>query len=107
MRCPLASITVPSGGGSSLNVDPACFVDNNTSVVNRGFPFNGAGLPKLEGVTWVENAYQLLDEKGGSTWTARPAASTACRAQVRTSAPRTWNFPSWRSWWTRAAPRGT
>ncbi|WP_327693203.1 hypothetical protein [Streptomyces sp. NBC_00459] len=64
MRCPLASITVPSGGGSSLNVDPACFVDNNTSVVNRGFPFNGAGLPKLEGVTWVENAYQLLDEKG-------------------------------------------
>ncbi|MEW2120588.1 hypothetical protein AB0945_36625 [Streptomyces sp. NPDC005474] len=64
MRCPLASITVPSGGGSSLNVDPDCFVDNNTSVVNRGFPFNGAGLPKLDGLTWVENAYQLLDEQG-------------------------------------------
>ncbi|MDQ1046314.1 hypothetical protein [Streptomyces sp. V4I2] len=64
MRCPLASITVPSGGGSSLNVAPACFVNNNTSVVNRGFPFNGAGLPKLGGVTWVENAYQLLDQKG-------------------------------------------
>ncbi|MEV6874519.1 hypothetical protein [Amycolatopsis sp. NPDC051128] len=64
MRCPLAGITVPSGGGSSLNVDSACFVNNNTSVVNRGFPFNGAGLPKLDGLTWVENAYQLLDEQG-------------------------------------------
>ncbi|MEX1651766.1 hypothetical protein ABZ960_00965 [Streptomyces pseudovenezuelae] len=64
MRCPLASITAPSGGGSSLNIDPDCFVDNNTSVVNRGFPFNGAGLPKLDGLTWVENAYQLLDEPG-------------------------------------------
>jgi hypothetical protein len=64
MRCPLASITVPSGGGSSLNVAPACFANNNTSVPNRGFPFNGAGLPKLGAVTYVENAYQLLDSPG-------------------------------------------
>jgi hypothetical protein len=64
MRCPLASITVPSGGGSSLNVDPACFANNNTSVPNRGFPFNGAGLPKLNRITYVENAYQLLDSPG-------------------------------------------
>ncbi|MFL6115530.1 MAG: hypothetical protein ACJ786_29920, partial [Catenulispora sp.] len=64
MRCPLASITVPSGGGSSLNVDPACFANNNTSVPNRGFPFNGAGLPKLSSISYVENAYQLLDTPG-------------------------------------------
>lgn len=64
MRCPLAGITVPSGGGSSLNVDPACFVNNNTSVPNRGFPFNGAGLPKLSSISYVENAYQLLDTPG-------------------------------------------
>ena len=31
---------------------------------NLGFPFNGAGLPKLEGVSWVENAYQLLTKPG-------------------------------------------
>ncbi|NUQ96498.1 MAG: hypothetical protein HOY79_08010 [Streptomyces sp.] len=64
MRCPLAGITVPSGGGSSLNVDPACFANNNTSVPNRGFPFNGAGLPKLNAISYVENAYQLLDAPG-------------------------------------------
>ncbi|MFF4806125.1 hypothetical protein ACFY1U_48460 [Streptomyces sp. NPDC001351] len=64
MRCPLTSITAPSGGGSSLNVDPACFRNNNTSVPNRGFPFNGAGLPKLSSITYVENAYQLLDAPG-------------------------------------------
>lgn len=61
---PLAGISVPSGGGSSLDVDPACFASNNTSVPNRGFPFNGAGLPKLDGITWVENAYELLDDPG-------------------------------------------
>ena len=64
MRCPLASITAPSGGGSSLNVDPTCFANNNTSVPNRGFPFNGAGLPKLSSISYVENAYQLLDTPG-------------------------------------------
>lgn len=64
MRCPLASITARSGGGSSLNVDPTCFANNNTSVPNRGFPFNGAGLPSLNAITYVENAYQLLDTPG-------------------------------------------
>jgi hypothetical protein len=64
MRCPLAGITEAAGGGSSLNVAPKCFADNNTSVPNLGFPFNGAGLPKLEGVSWVENAYQLLTKPG-------------------------------------------
>lgn len=64
MRCPLASITVPAGGGSSLNVNPACFANNNTAVLNRGFPFNGAGLPALNAITYLENAYQLLNTPG-------------------------------------------
>jgi hypothetical protein len=64
MRCPLAGITEATGGGSSLNIAPDCFTGNNTSVPNVGFPFNGAGLPKLEGVSWVENAYQLLTTPG-------------------------------------------
>ncbi|PYC76654.1 hypothetical protein C7C46_22005 [Streptomyces tateyamensis] len=64
MRCPLAGITVPSGGGSSLDVDPTCFRNNNTAVPNRQFPFNGAGLPALSSISYVENAYQLLDSPG-------------------------------------------
>ena len=64
MRCPLASITARSGGGSSLNVSPACFANNNSAVPNLGFPFNGAGLPSLSGISWVENAYALLTQPG-------------------------------------------
>ncbi len=64
LRCPLSTITTPSGGGSSLNVDAACFADDNTSVPNPQYPFNGAGLPTLTGVTWIENAYQLLTQPG-------------------------------------------
>jgi hypothetical protein len=64
LRCPLQGITATSGGGSSLNVDPACFADNNTAVPNPGYPLNGAGLPRLDGVSWIENAYQLLTQPG-------------------------------------------
>ena len=64
MRCPLSSITATSSGGSSLNVSPSCFADNNTDVPNAGFPFNGNGLPALNGVSWIENAYQLLSQPG-------------------------------------------
>jgi hypothetical protein len=64
LRCPLTSITETSSGGSSLNVNPACFRDNNTDVPNVGFPFNGSGLPVLNSITWIENAYQLLTQPG-------------------------------------------
>jgi len=64
LRCPLASITATSSGGSSLNVNPTCFANNNTNVPNVGFPLNGAGLPTLSNVSWIENAYQLLDTPG-------------------------------------------
>jgi hypothetical protein len=64
MRCPLSSITATSSGGSSLNVNPSCFADNNTAVPNAGFPFNGSGLPALDGISWIENAYQLLTQPG-------------------------------------------
>ncbi|SDS50205.1 Right handed beta helix region [Streptomyces sp. TLI_053] len=64
MRCPLASITEADSSGSNLNVEPTCFANNSTAVISRGFPFNGSGLPSLSGVTYLENAYQLLDEPG-------------------------------------------
>jgi len=64
MRCPLASITPGPSGGSSLVVDPGCWTNNHNSVPNPSFPFNGAGLPTLDRVTWLENAYQLLGTPG-------------------------------------------
>ncbi|HEY0805770.1 MAG TPA: hypothetical protein VGD84_11920, partial [Pseudonocardiaceae bacterium] len=64
MRCPLASITPSASGGSDLTVDPACWTNNHSSVPNPSFPFNGAGLPALSGITWIENSYQLLGTPG-------------------------------------------
>jgi hypothetical protein len=64
MRCPLASITATPSGGSSLNVNPSCFANNNTNVPNASFPFNGNGLPAFDGISWIENAYQLLTQPG-------------------------------------------
>jgi hypothetical protein len=63
MRCPLSAITA-TGAGSNLVVQPDCWQDNNTAVINSQFPFNGNGLPKLDGVSWLENAYQFLTEPG-------------------------------------------
>jgi hypothetical protein len=63
MRCPLSGVAA-SGTGSALVVQPDCWQDNNTSVINSQFPFNGNGLPKLDGVSWVENAYQFLTTPG-------------------------------------------
>ncbi len=64
MRCPLTSITETSTGGSSLNVNPTCFSENNTDVPDVGFPLNGNGLPVFDAISWIENAYQLLTEPG-------------------------------------------
>jgi hypothetical protein len=64
MRCPLASISANGSGGSDLTVDPACWNNNHNSVPHPGFPFNGAGLPTLSGISWIENAYQLLGTPG-------------------------------------------
>jgi hypothetical protein len=64
MRCPLASVSRSASGGSDLTVDPACWNNNHNSVPNPSFPFNGAGLPTMDGITWLENAYQLLGTPG-------------------------------------------
>ncbi|MFJ3762432.1 hypothetical protein [Streptomyces sp. NPDC090080] len=64
MRCPLASITRSASGGSDLTVDPGCWNNNHNAVPNPSFPFNGAGLPTMDGVSWLENAYQLLGTPG-------------------------------------------
>jgi len=63
MRCPLSGITATSSG-SALTVDPACWQNNHVAVPNPSFPFNGAGLPALNGISWLENAYQLLGTPG-------------------------------------------
>jgi hypothetical protein len=61
MRCPLSGITRTGSGGSSLNVNPTCFTANSTNV---GFPFNGNGLPTMNGLTWIENNLALLTQPG-------------------------------------------
>jgi hypothetical protein len=61
LRCPLSSITATSGGGSSLNMNQACY---NATLDNTGFPFNGSGYPTLSHITWIENSYALLTQPG-------------------------------------------
>ncbi|MGH3166781.1 MAG: NEW3 domain-containing protein, partial [Trebonia sp.] len=62
--CPVQSITSASGGGSDINVRPTCWDANNVNVPNLGFPYNGNGLPAMSGISFVENAYQLLTQPG-------------------------------------------
>ncbi|TDU03465.1 parallel beta helix pectate lyase-like protein [Streptomyces sp. 846.5] len=64
MSCPVQSITADPAGGSDINVLPSCWAANHVNVPNLGFPFNGAGLPGMDGVSYVENAYQLLGQAG-------------------------------------------
>jgi hypothetical protein len=62
--CPVQSITAAPGGGSDINLQPSCWQANNLSVPNLGFPYNGSGLPAMSGISWVQNAYQLLTRPG-------------------------------------------
>jgi hypothetical protein len=62
--CPVQSITAAPGGGSDINIRPGCWQANNLSVPNLGFPYNGSGLPAMSGISWVQNAYQLLTQPG-------------------------------------------
>jgi len=64
MSCPVQSITANSAGGSDINILPSCWSGNNKDVPNLGFPFNGNGLPAMSGISYVENAYQLLSRPG-------------------------------------------
>ena len=63
LRCPLSDVS-SAAGGSSLDVLPSCWASNSTNVPNLQYPFNGAGLPTLSGISWVENAYELLTQPG-------------------------------------------
>jgi hypothetical protein len=62
--CPVQSITAAPGGGSDINILASCWKANNLDVPNLGFPFNGSGLPAMSGISWVEDAYQLLTQPG-------------------------------------------
>lgn len=64
VSCPVQSITPATGGGSDINLLPSCWDANNVSVPNLGFPYNGSGLPAMSGISYVENAYQLLSRPG-------------------------------------------
>jgi hypothetical protein len=64
MSCPVQSITAAAGGGSDITILPSCWQANNRSVPNLGFPYNGAGLPAMVGISYVEGAYQLLTQPG-------------------------------------------
>jgi len=79
MRCPVTSIEktsattpiessypVPSANGVTLVVEPRCWANNMTAVIHPGYPFNGSGLPRLDGVSWVENVFELLGAPGSS-----------------------------------------
>lgn len=62
--CPVSSITAAPGGGSDINILPSCWDANNRDVPNLGFPYNGNGLPAMSGISYVEDAYQLLTQPG-------------------------------------------
>jgi hypothetical protein len=64
MGCPLQGVASAAGGGSSFTVQASCWAANHVNVPNVGFPFNGSGLPGLSGISWVENAYELLTQPG-------------------------------------------
>jgi hypothetical protein len=64
VSCPVRSITPASGGGSDINLRPSCWDANNVNVPNLGFPYNGSGLPAMSGISYVEDAYQLLTQPG-------------------------------------------
>ena len=61
LRCPLTSITQTGSGGSSLNVNQACY---NATLDWIGYPINGAGQPTLNHISWIENNYALLHQPG-------------------------------------------
>ncbi len=64
VRCPLQSIASAPDGGAALTVLAPCWAANNVAVPNVGFPLNGNGLPAMSGISWIENAYELLTSPG-------------------------------------------
>jgi hypothetical protein len=64
LRCPVQSVSSLADGGATLNALPSCWAANHVNVPNVSFPLNGGGLPTLSGISWVENAYELLAQPG-------------------------------------------
>ncbi len=54
----------PSSAGVTLVIEPRCWANNMTGVPHPGYPFNGSGLPVLEGVSTIENVFELLTQPG-------------------------------------------
>jgi len=64
-RCPLTGIS-SSAGGSSFDVLPACWLGNHVNVPAPEYPLyrNATPGPGLSGISWLENAYELLTQPG-------------------------------------------
>jgi hypothetical protein len=54
----------PASSGITLVIAPACWTNNMLAVPNLGYPLNGAGLPRLDNVSTVENVFELLSSPG-------------------------------------------
>ena len=64
LRCPVTAITA-SGTGSAFTLAQPCFGNGGAPPHPSGyFPYNGGGSPGLTSVSWLENAYELLDAPG-------------------------------------------
>jgi hypothetical protein len=58
LSCPIASIS-----GTNITMQTPCWNNAGTSP-NPGHPYNGQGLVQMNSVTYVENAYELLQNAG-------------------------------------------
>ncbi len=57
-RCPISSIS-----GENITMQTPCWTYASVSPT-PGPPWNGGGVVSMTSVTWVENAYELLDSPG-------------------------------------------
>ncbi len=97
VRCPLASVSAGSAGGSVLTVLPSCWSANNLNVPSPDFPWCGVSNPPLalSTISWVENAYELLtlpgqfylDQAAGYLYYAPPRGERTSRPPADVELP--------------------
>lgn len=64
LRCPVQTVT-RSGAGSAFAMQNPCWANAGTAPnPDFYFPYNGSGRIGLDTVSWIENAYELLDQPG-------------------------------------------
>ncbi len=64
LRCPVRSITA-GVGSAEFTMQQPCWSNAGTAPnPDYYFPYNGSGRIGLDSVTWLENAFELLDQAG-------------------------------------------